>query len=191
MVLIERRMAGLSSVCADNEKGARLAVEHFIKSGRKDIGIIHGPLDNNDCTNAKERYEGFTEALKEHGLAFDKRNSAASWYGFDDGVKACREMLDRGGRPDAVFCAAGDAVALGFMKEAGRRGIKVPSDTAVIGYDDMLAASMVSPALTTIRQPIAKMGAEAFSLVMKSIKNELKEPAELTFEPEIIIRESA
>jgi LacI family transcriptional regulator len=191
MVLIERRVAGLSSVCADNEKGARVAVEHLIKAGRKNIGIIHGPLDNNDCTNAMERYTGFTKALAAHGLDLDKRNSAASWYGFDDGVKACGEMVGRGGKPDAVFCAAGDAVALGFMKEAGRLGIKVPSDIAIIGYDDMLAAAMSSPALTTVRQPIAKMGGEAFSLVMKSIKGELKKPVEMTFEPELIIRETA
>jgi len=191
VVLIERRMEGVSSVCVDNEKGAYAATEHLIKSGRKKIGILYGPLDNNDCTNAKERYAGFTKALKVHGMACDKQSSCSTWYGFEDGVKACREIFEKGGRPDAVFCASGDIVALGFMKEAARLGIKIPSDIAVIGYDDMLASSMVSPALTTVRQPITKMGSEAFSLVIRSIKNELKEPAIITFEPELIIRESA
>jgi DNA-binding LacI/PurR family transcriptional regulator len=100
-------------------------------------------------------------------------------------------MFDRGARPDSVFCAAGDTVALGFMKEARRLGIKVPGDIAVVGYDDILAASMVSPSLTTIRQPIIKMGMEALSIILRTLNNEIKETVTTTFEPELIVRESA
>lgn len=191
VVMIERRIEGISSVRTDNEKGAWMAVQHLIKTGRKKIGIIHGHLDCYDCINAKERHAGFIKSLKDHGAVYDKNHSAGTWYGFDDGVKACREIFDRGSRPDAVFCASGDPVALGFMKEASRLGIKIPSDMAIVGYDDMLASSMVSPSLTTIRQPIVKMGKEALDIIVKTINNELKEPVTTTFEPELIVRESA
>jgi len=191
LVIIERKIDGISSVRTDNVKGAYMAAEHLIKSGRKNIGIIHGHLDCYDCINAKERYDGFTKAMSDHGLELDKKNAAGTWYKFEDGVVACREMFDRGARPDAVFCAAGDMLALGFMKEASRLGIKIPDDMAVIGYDDILAGSMVSPALTTIRQPIEKMGREALSIVLRTINNEIKEPVTTTFEPELIVRESA
>lgn len=191
VVLIERKMEGLSCVRTDNEKGAYLAAEHLIKTGRKKIGIICGHLNCFDCVNAKERYAGFTQALKDYGVSYDKNNSAATWYEFEDGVKACREIFERGSRPDAIFCASGDPVALGFMKEARRLGIKVPGDIAVVGYDDILASSMVSPALTTISQPMTKMGSEALDIIIKTINNEIKEPVVKTFEPELIVRESA
>jgi len=191
VVIIERSIDGLSSVRTDNVKGAYMAAEHLIKAGRKNIGIIHGHLDCYDCINAKERHSGFAKAMNDYGSRHDENNSAGTGYEFDDGVIACREMFERGARPDAVFCAAGDTVALGFMKEARRLGIKVPGDIAVVGYDDILASSMVSPSITTVRQPIIKMGREALSIILKTINNEIKEPITTTFEPELIVRESA
>jgi DNA-binding LacI/PurR family transcriptional regulator len=191
VVMIERRIEGYSSVRTDNVKGAYMAAEYLIKNGRKSPGIICGRLDCYDCINAKERNEGFIKALEDHGAVFDKNCSEYTGYKFDDGVAACRQMFDRGARPDAVFCAAGDTVALGFMKEARRLGIKVPGDIAVVGYDDILASSMVSPSLMTIRQPIIKMGREALSIILGTLNHEIKETVTTTFEPELIVRESA
>jgi len=191
VVFIERKIEGFSSIMTDNEQGGYLAAEQLIKSGRKNIGIIYGHLDCNDCLNAKERYTGFMQAMKDYGVTYDKSNSANTWYEFDDGINVCREMFERGARPDGIFCASGDLVALGFMKEASRLGIKIPSDLAIIGYDDILASSMVSPSLTTIRQPIMKMGQEAIDITIRTIKGEIKKPVNITFEPVLTVRESA
>jgi LacI family transcriptional regulator len=191
VVIIERRIDGISCVRTDNEKGAYMAAEHLIKSGRKNIGIVCGHLDCYDCVNARERNTGFMKAINDYGLKLDKRNCANSWYEFNDGATAMKEIYEKGGRPDAVFCASGDPVAFGFMKEAQRMGIKVPQDMAVVGYDDILASSLVYPALTTVRQPITEMGKQALNIMVKTINGELKEATTTTFEPELIIRESA
>ncbi len=191
VVLIERKMDGFSSVGTDNEKGAYMAASHLISTGKKNIAIACGHLDCVDCINSKERFAGFTRALKENGLEFRQENFFPTWYGFEDGIRVMAQITGEKRKIDALFCASGDNVALGALKEAKVRGVSIPDDIAIVGYDDLLVSSMVQPALTTIRQPIIKMGREAFNLVIKSMNNEIKEPVVTTFEPELIIRETA
>jgi LacI family transcriptional regulator len=191
IILIERKLDGFSSVGTNNEKGAFLAAEHLIRSGRKNIALACGHLDCFDCSNSKERYEGFMRAMKEYKVPFNRDNFFPTWYDFDDGTKVINSIAENKMEVDALFFASGDNAALGAVKEAKNMGINVPDDLAIIGYDDILVASMVQPSLTTIRQPIIQMGREAFRLAVKSVNNELKEPVVTTYEPELIIRESA
>jgi LacI family transcriptional regulator len=191
IILIERKNVGFSSVVANNEKGAYLAASHLIKSGRKNMAIASGRLDCFDCINAEERFNGFNKALNEAGMKFDDNNFFPTWYEFEDGVRIMSGIAEKKMKIDALFCSSGDNVALGAMKEAKKRGIKIPDDIAIIGYDDILVASMLQPALTTVRQPIVQMGREAYNLMCKSLNNEIKEPVVTVFEPELIVRESA
>ncbi len=191
VVLIERQIDGFSSVRTDNEKGAYMAGSHLIKTGRKKIVFVCGRIDCYDCINAKERHNGFKRALRDGGMEFRESEAVYTWYDFNDGVRVMSELLDSKRDMDAVFCASGDMVALGMIKEARNRGIRIPQDIAFVGYDDILASSIATPQLTTVRQPIAKMGKEALDMMMRTINKDIKEPVVTTFEPELVVRESA
>jgi len=80
---------------------------------------------------------------------------------------------------------------MGILKEAQKRKIKIPDDIAIIGFDDIVVSEIVNSPLTTVRQPIEKMGQEAYKLAVNAIEGKIKTPQKLVFEPELVIRESA
>jgi DNA-binding LacI/PurR family transcriptional regulator len=92
---------------------------------------------------------------------------------------------------DAVFCGAGDNTAIGVINAIKEAGLRVPQDIAVVGYDDIPVASAFTPSLTTVRQPVEKMGNEAFIITLEAMQGRLKTLTNLVFEPELIVRESA
>ncbi|MFE1858667.1 LacI family DNA-binding transcriptional regulator [Streptomyces anandii] len=149
-------------VDSDNRGGAREAVRHLAGLGRRRIGHITGPLDQ---TSAVDRLDGFRDVM----VDADPRLIVESDFTPADGERAMRELLDRCPDLDAVF-AANDLTASGALRVLRERGLRVPEDVAVVGFDDMLpVAEQTDPPLTTVRQDIEEMGRLMARLLLRGL----------------------
>ena len=197
IVLLEKKVKGAHSVRLDNFGGAYKAVEYLIKKGRKRIGLVTADIaplfeDVEVYSSAADRFDGYKKALEDNGIAFEPGLiMPAHTFSYEEGIDAMNAFIDRNLKPDAVFCSAGDMTAIGVMEQAAARGVKVPDDMAVVGFDDLLLSKFVKPSLTTVRQPLNRMGREAFDTIIAAIEGKLKEEKDIVFQPELIIRESA
>jgi len=196
LILIENRMVNAHSVNTDNREGGYMAGEYLLNRGRKRIGLICGwPAKRSKYGYSyvsAERKAGFEQALKQHGVKFDKRYlELTTHYSIEEGIEIVEKFLKKRIKLDAIFCIAGDTTAIGVMQGAKKHGIKIPQDLAVIGYDDSLYAPFLNPSLTTIRQPIDKLGGTVFNLAVDAMNKKINGFKHIEIEPEIIIRESA
>lgn len=196
MILIENEMKGAHSVRVDNVLGAFNATDYLIRKGRKSIGFLNGasqaPAEYSFNHTALERQQGYQKAHQDRGLKWDSQNMVElANYEYEEGKRATAALLDRAKKLDALFCAAGDVAAMGAMEEIKRRGLRIPQDIAVVGYDDLLAARMLNPALTTVRQSFSEITAIAFDMAVDSIEGKLTEEKHVVLEPELVVRESA
>ncbi|GHD92176.1 LacI family DNA-binding transcriptional regulator [Streptomyces naganishii] len=149
-------------VDSDNRGGAREAVRHLAGLGRRRIGHITGPLDQ---TSAVDRLDGYRDVM----VDADPRLLVESDFTPADGERAMRELLDRCPDLDAVF-AANDLTASGALRVLRERGLRVPEDVAVVGFDDMLpVAEQTDPPLTTVRQDIEEMGRLMTRLLLRGL----------------------
>lgn len=185
-VLVDAHMSGIHSVGSNNEKGAYDAVDFLIKSGRKRIGIVIGDYVAGEVQ--RERLNGVKNAFNNAHMNFDE---SLIWnindYDYQAGKEALRFML--ASDVDAVFCAAGDYVAHGFLNEARKQHLDVPGGIALIGYDDIEMSA--DSGLTTVRQPLYEMGKEAFRTAVRAIENPGLAPQIKIFDNDLIIRETA
>ena len=190
VVFIEEIIEGAPTVKFNNIKGAYTATEHLIKKGRKNIVFVGGSGEKE--LSAEERMKGYKAALADNDIPFDENNVIEVFnYSFEEGEDIISEIVSKERDIDAVFCAAGDITAIGVMDAAKNRGISVPDDLAVIGYDDIYISNLTTPSLTTVRQPISQMGMRAFELLMDMVeKKEGSDNKIISFEPELIIRDS-
>ncbi len=133
------------------------ACRRLIALGHRRIGFVRGPLG---FRSAAEREEGLREALAEAGLALAKEHVAPGNYRFDDGIAAGEKLLSLADRPTAIFCS-NDEMAAGVMRVAHSKGIAVPAELSIIGFDDSPTATHIWPALSTVRWPIRAMGVRA------------------------------
>ena len=152
---------GQLSVRVDNAAGISEAVRHLVEThGKRNIGFIRGPAQSEE---AEVRYAAYREALFKHGITPDPRWVAEGDYYRPSGSQAVRTILDQKRVSvhalDALVCA-NDYMALGALDELGRRGINVPEQIALIGFDDMPSAAASRPALSTVRQPGGELGRE-------------------------------
>lgn len=170
-------------VDADNRGGARQAVEYLISLGRQRIATITGELDMHVGVN---RYLGYREALALAGLG-DQRVEHAD-FSEAGGAFAMSRLLDDHPDLDAVFIAS-DAMAAGALSVLRARGLSVPGDVAVVGFNDIVTAQHTVPALTTVRQPIEALGREMTRMLLRLINGE--QPTALILPTELIIRDSA
>lgn len=162
---LELSGAATTSVRSDNADGARLVVEHLQKLGHKRIGHIAGPLDT---TPGRERLSGFQHAIAEAGLSYFDEYVVYGDYYYDSGGPAMERLLALDDPPTAVF-AASDMMAMGAMRAVQAKGLTVPDDVAVVGFDDIAMAAMAHPPLTTVRQhkrQLGELAAEALLLRM-------------------------
>jgi LacI family transcriptional regulator len=175
-----------SSIVIDNHGGARLATDHLVALGRRRIGHLAGPLA---WREAKARHDGWRDALRDAGVAVGPivhgNWSAASGEG------AFERMLELAPDLDAVF-AGNDQMALGILHAANRRGIAIPDDLAVVGFDGIVEGAQFTPSLTTVSQPLAQLG----QLAVRELFGLLDDTAHgiarsQTLATELIIRESA
>jgi LacI family transcriptional regulator len=196
LILIENFMKNAHSVNTDNYKGGFMAAEYLIKKGRKNIGLICGGLKMGSKYGfsyaAAERKAGFDEALELYGIKRSSRYmELVSDYTIEEGMKLYEKFVKKGVKLDAVFCASGDMTALGVMENVKKRGMSIPDDLAVIGFDDAMTSAYLNPPLTTVRQPLEKLGDEVFSIAAAAIEGNLKSFKHILIAPELIIRKSA
>jgi hypothetical protein len=139
-------------------------VEHLAQGhGKKRIAYISGPKAS---VEAEERLAAYQEGLRSARLSYDPSFVYIGNFWYDGGEAAVREFLDARKIPFDAIVAANDYMALGALRELGRRGVKVPEDVAIVGYDDILEAECENPPLSTVRQPLTLQADEAFKLLL-------------------------
>ncbi len=153
---------GLPTVDSDNLTGARLATEHLIGLGHRRIAFLAG---RPDLESSQLRETGYREAMAAAGLAVDPALIRVGDYRSEATRAPMSELLALDDRPTAVF-AANDISAIAAMEVAQAAGLRVPEDLSVVGFDDVPEAAGAVPALTTVRQPIQRLGAEAVTLLL-------------------------
>jgi DNA-binding LacI/PurR family transcriptional regulator/signal transduction histidine kinase/ActR/RegA family two-component response regulator len=163
---LAERLDGVPSVVIDNRSGLAMTLDHLVTDhGRRRIFFLSGPRHNAD---ARSRFDVYREALDRHGLPYEPELVAFGDFTLAGGVRATREALDRGSVFDAFVCA-NDGMAIGALQVLRERGISVPEQVSVTGFDDLVLARFVDPPLTTIRQPIERMAALSIELVIEQM----------------------
>jgi LacI family transcriptional regulator len=191
LVLLETSVPGAQSVVLENQKGMAIGMNYLYNKGYRRIGLMNGPSGGNEPGSVpSERLIGYLMSLHRLGLEFDESLVfETSNYDPDSGTRAFEHYGKLKSLPDAVFCASGDMTAVGFLNAAREKGVRVPEDIAVLGYDDVPVASLVTPALSTIRQRLMIAGAGALVLAYEAAVNGAGES--LVIMPELVVRASA
>ncbi|QEH08991.1 HTH-type transcriptional repressor PurR [Histophilus somni] len=166
--------------------GGYIATKYLIDNGHKDIAIISGELKK---TTAVMRYQGFEKAMQEANLAINPDWIMEGFFEPEDGYECMNKILVQDKLPTAVFCC-NDVMALGAISAIGEKGLKVPDDISVIGYDNIHASRFFSPPLTTIHQSKSRLGVQAINLLFKRISEKGKEHEIIEIYPELVIRKS-
>ncbi|MFJ2115244.1 MULTISPECIES: LacI family DNA-binding transcriptional regulator [unclassified Streptomyces] len=175
----------VSYVAADDRDGAREMVRHLVRTGRRRIATVTGPLDTPGGT---ERLAGYREILAESGIEADERLIVSGDYSRASGESRAAELLRRAPDLDAVFVAS-DLMAQGVLTALRDAGRRVPDDVAVGGFDDSPAALDTRPALTTIRQPWDRISAEMVRVLLAQIGGE--DASTVILPTELVQRDSA
>ena len=183
-VLLDSISDETKSVSVDHVDGAEQAVRHLLDQGHRRIGFINGPSSLRPC---RERADGAKRAVLAHGLDIDEVLVSTSIGSMtaDSGQKGMAALLNQGPLT-AVFCI-NDFVAMGALRELRTRGLSIPSDVAIIGYDDILFAGEMMVPLTSVRQPMHKLGWTAVEMLL----NPDKASNHISFQPQLIVRESS
>ncbi|NSC21354.1 LacI family transcriptional regulator [Streptomyces albus subsp. chlorinus] len=173
-------------VSPDDRAAMRLAVTHLVSLGHERIGLALGP---ERFVPVQRKIEGFTRSMREHfGDRFDAaRLIQHSLYTLEGGQAAASALLERD--CTAVVCAS-DMMALGAIRAARQRGLAVPGDVSVIGFDDSPLIAFTDPPLTTIRQPVTAMGQAAVRALLEEIGGTPAPHSEFVFLPELVVRGS-
>lgn len=182
------RHSGVDTVFGHDTLAMRMAAEHLIRGGHRRIGFISAPLS---LGPAQRRYEGFAAAMAEAGLAVRDDLIALTSFTRSGGSEGIARLLTSPEPPTAVLCA-NDLIAIGVMDVAHERGIGIPDQLAVVGYDDIEAATLVTPALTTVRNPTLEMGNACGSLLLDRMTGRYSGPSrEVRIGNSLVIRQSA
>ncbi len=191
VVALDRAPSVLSAtvVQCENEQGAREVVEHLIERGHRDIAHITGPVG---IDVADQRTTGYRAALKGRGLAVQAELIKTGDFSEDSGFAATLELIDSGHKFSAIF-AANDIQAIGAIAALQLRGLSVPQDVAVAGFDGIHLTRYVNPTLTTYIQPIKTIAQRATDLLLRKISGIASAAAQemLRFPGELVIRESS
>jgi len=187
MVSLSQAIPRLSNVLVDNQSGMRQLVSHLIEEhGRRRIAFIQGPTY---YAEALDRFQAYRDALEAHGLGCDARLVCPGNFGRTAGIEAVRTLLDERRVDFDALVGANDYMAIYAMGELQRRGVRVPEDVAVAGFDDILDASGTIPSLTTVRQPLHEMGEHALRTVVRMIHGEAQ-PEQVLFPASLVRRRS-
>ncbi len=174
-------------VISDNHGGARLAVRHLHELGHERIAIVTGMLSTRPGV---DRLLGYRAELEELALPYRDDYVREGDFYFDSGYRGMQELLELDTPPTAVF-AAGDLMAAGCVRAAEERGVRVPDDVALVGFDDIQLAAMIQPSLTTIRQDKIGLGATAGDALLRMIEQTDAVPPVTTLPVELVVRDSS
>ncbi|MFD4530239.1 LacI family DNA-binding transcriptional regulator [Streptomyces sp. NPDC058470] len=174
-------------VSSDDERIAADAVAYLYGKGHRHLGIISGPPRT---APGSSRLHGYREALRAHGLRPLRAAESVGDWTRESGAKGMAALMDQPRPPTAVFCA-NDLMAIGALDAARALGLAVPTDVAVIGVDDIDAASLVSPSLTTVRVPAQEIGRVAGEQLLARIADPAGTARRVLVQHNLVIRESA
>lgn len=174
----------VSYIDVDNRTSARTATGHLLRLGRRRVATITGPRN---MMAGLDRYEGYVEALRDFGSSPEPQLVTEGDFTERSGYTAMRRLLDA--NPDAVF-AGNDSMAVGALRALQEEGIEVPEDIALVGFDDIPAAAHVQPSLTTVRQPIQRLGGLAAEILIELINNPSHAGRRVVLSTELIVRAS-
>lgn len=186
MVLVARKLDGWEerSVFIDNAAAAKKATQFLIDSGHRNIAHIAGIKDHQDAT---ERLLGFQHALEEANLEVVDELIVQGDFSGQSGVLAVETLLLRGVSFSAIF-SANDEMAMGARLALYRRGIRVPDEVSIVGFDDQGNSAFMTPPLTTVSQPAMEMGRAASSMLISMVNEQPYDPPQLA--TDLVIRES-
>lgn len=174
------------SITSDNYGGACEAVRHLTGLGHRRIGFITG---HEKLNSALDRRRAYLDQLAEQGIPHDPALIARGDYTQRGGYEAARQLLSLPQPPTAIF-AANDDTALGVLTAAQERGLRVPRDLSLVGFDDAPSASQIRPALTTVRQPMQQLGRSAVNMLLATLAGIEAPSAVVSFTTELVVRES-
>lgn len=188
LVLVGRHpyFPGLSWVDAENREGARQAVAHLIGLGHRRIATITGGAQ---MVAGIDRRDGYKQALLEAGLPLQPQLLVEGEFTQQSGYNAMQQLLQLPERPTAVFVAS-DTMAMGSLHALQENGVRVPEEMAVVSFDDLPTALFANPPLTTMRQPIYRMGAQAVRVLIERIEQPQRPPTQQYLPVELVIRQS-
>jgi len=188
VLLIGRDIPELSDRCfyLDNEQGSYLATRALIELGHRDLAYLAGPLWKSD---AKARFSGFRRALDEAGLTFYEELLTEGNYQEATGREGMRRLL-QAGTPFTGLVCANDEMAVGVIDEARQRGMRIPDDLSVIGFDNVYFTRYMHPALSTINYPVDVMGRMAARCVLREVYGRKEFKVQYRFRPRLVMRAS-
>jgi len=187
-VLVDRTVEGLEYdlVEGDNLAGARRLVEHLISLGHRRIAMFSGPLD---ISTSRDRLKGYRQALEGANILYESELVIQTNVDQKGGYQAAKQLLQFENRPSAVFAINGLA-AVGAVQAVRESGLEIPSDLALVCFDDIEFASILCPFLTVMAQPAESFGTIALQLLLDRISGRAVERRYVTLSAELIIRES-
>jgi LacI family transcriptional regulator len=173
-------------VSAAHSSGADQATRYLLGLGHRRIAAITG---HGYMMATQERLRGYHSALGAAGVLPDPRLEVESNFDVDGGRKAAAALLELEDRPTAIF-AFNDPLAIGAMQAVLTRGLRVPEDISIVGFDDTAEAGLVTPQLTTVRQPLAEMGRMGVSLLMRLLEGRRFEALHVELATQLVVRGS-
>ena len=174
------------TVGSNNWHGGFVATQHLIELGHTRIGVVMGPAD---VLCSRARVDGFRSAHDQAGLSADP--SLVRWGPFEasSGYQHGLDLLSREDRPTAIF-AGSDYVALGIARAARERGLRIPEDLSLVGYDNLPITEWLNPALTTVNQPLREMGGLAAQMLLALAEGRTLPSARVDLMTELVVRDS-
>jgi LacI family transcriptional regulator len=188
-IVVTGRLPGRPVPCvdADNYQGAQLATHHLISLGHRRIGLITNAPRS--YLASEERFHGYRESLLTAGLDYDESLVCEGYFTGRSGYRAMETLLDLADRPSAVFVAS-DVVAFGAMQAIKSRGLRIPQDVAIVGFDDVSITQYVEPLLTSVRLPAYELGWQAGALALQLVRREAPDTLLKLLPTELVVRDS-
>ncbi len=190
LIVVARELKTMPNHClyVDNFQASYLTTKHLLSMGHRDIAHITAPVVyQNSVDDIYQRYAGYQQALQDAGIEFEPRLVVEGNLQQQSGVLAVEMLMSRG-RPFSAIFAANDQMAFGARLALYRRGIRVPDDVSLVGFDDESSAAYMVPPLTTVRQPSVEMGQVAAQAVLDMMNGDT--PTLPVFEANLVVRES-
>ncbi len=186
LIVTAREIDGWNSDCIfiDNFKAAYEATNYLIREGHREIAFVSGVAGQQD---SQRRQQGFRQAMKDSGITLNPKLCVKGDFGPSSGFDAMEKLLDQGVEFTAIFCS-NDEMAFGARLSLFRRGVKVPDEVSIIGFDDQPMSAFMTPPLTTVKQPGYELGIAAAKAMVQMLDGEPVSVSDLS--TELVIRES-
>jgi len=184
-----RTLKGVTNIVLDQERGARVALQHLFDLGHRKIAFMKGQPFSSDSA---DRWSAVCTVAQELGLEMDPDlivNLEVDDPSPQVGYPYAKQLLARK-KPFTALFAYNDISAIGAIRAIQEASLRIPQDVSVVGFDDIPWAAFHSPSLTTVRQPLVKMGQMAAEALLRMIENDGDQSSEIAIEPTLVVRES-